>query len=429
MTPAKSIFDKTGASPQQGTSLLIIFFVVFLDLLGFTILMPVETPMLLDTGQDAFLPASTSLADREFLIGLLLMLYPLAQFFAAPVLGLLSDKHGRKKILAVCLAGSLASYVLFALGIVTRSLPLLFAARILAGLTGGSIAVAMSAVADISTRETKAKNFGIIGTAFGLGFIIGPFVGGVLADANTISWFDYWTPFVFAAILTAANLLFLRLRFKETLKEPVHVKISLLTGAKQFAKALSTPNLRALYAVGFLFTLGFNFYTSFFLVYMSIKFGYTAAQMGVMFAYMGFWIVLTQMAIIGPVLKRFSPNQVLSGSILGLAITIPAMLLPTEAWMLYLLIPFMAISNGLTMPTYNASISNLARDDEQGEVMGMSQSVSSLAMAIPPLIAGVIVQWGIDVPTLVAGGLAFLSWLAYMAFVKERGQKSRILAG
>ncbi len=418
MTPAKTINGKADASAQQGTPLLIIFFVVFLDLLGFTILMPVETPMLLDTGQHAFLPPSTSLADREFLIGILLMVYPLAQFFAAPVLGLLSDKHGRKIILAFCLAGGLASYILFAIGIVTRSLPLLFAARILAGLTGGSIAVAMSAVADISTRQTKAKNFGIVGTAFGLGFIIGPFIGGVLADANTVSWFSYWTPFVFAALLTAANLLFLRLRFKETLKEPVHVKISLLTGARQFAKAFSLPGIRALFLVGFLFILGFNFYTSFFLVYMSIKFGYTAAQLGIMFAYMGVWIVVTQVAIIGPVLKRFSPRQVLSASLLGLAVTIPAMLLPTEAWMIYLIIPFMAISNGLTMPTYNASVSNLARDDEQGEVMGMSQSVSALAMAIPPLIAGVIVQWGIGVPTLVAGGLAFLSWLAYVVFVK-----------
>jgi len=418
MTPAKTISDRTNANAHQGSSLLIIFFVVFLDLLGFTILMPVETPMMLDTGEHAFLPASTSLGDREFLIGLLLMVYPLAQFFAAPVLGLLSDKHGRKKILAVCLAGGLVSYVLFALGIITKNLPLLFAARILAGLTGGSIAVAMSAVADISTRQTKAKNFGIVGTAFGLGFIIGPFIGGVLADSNTVSWFAYWTPFAFAAILTAANLLFLRLWFKETLKTPVHSKISLFTGAKQFAKALSTPNLRALYATYFLFGLGFNFYTSFFLVYMSVKFSYTSAQMGMMFAYQGFWIVLTQMLIIGPVLKRFTPRQVLTASILGLAITIPAMLLPTEAWMLYLIMPFMAIANGLTMPTYNASVSNLARDDEQGEVMGMSQSVASLAMAIPPLIAGIIVQWGVEVPTLVAGALAFLSWLTYIFFVK-----------
>jgi len=428
MTPAKTISDKTGASSQQNTSLLIIFFVVFLDLLGFTILMPVETPMMLDTGENAFLPQSTSLADREFLIGLLLMVYPLAQFFAAPVLGLLSDKHGRKKILAVCLAGGLASYVLFALGIITKSLPLLFIARILAGLTGGSIAVAMSAVADISTRDTKAKNFGIVGTAFGLGFIIGPFVGGVLADSNTVSWFAYWTPFAFAAILTAANLLFLRLRFKETLKEPVHVKISLFTGAKQFAKALTSQNLRALYLVGFLFILGFNFFTSFFLVYMSIKFGYTPAQMGILFAYMGLWIVATQMLIIGPVLKRFSPRQVLSVSLLGISVSTAAMLLPTEAWMIYLIIPFMAISNGLTNPTYNAAVSNTARDDEQGEVMGMSQSVSSLAMAIPPLVAGVIVQWGIQVPTLAAAGLCFLSWASFRAFGNNSGPTSRIAA-
>jgi len=420
MTPAKTISgrENAAAKAKPDPALLLIFFVVFLDLLGFTILMPVETPMMLDTGANAFLPASTSLADREFLIGLLLMVYPLAQFFAAPILGLLSDKHGRKKILAVCLAGGLVSYVLFAIGIITKNIPLLFAARILAGLTGGSIAVAMSAVADISTRETKAKNFGIVGTAFGLGFIIGPFLGGVLADPNTVSWFAYWTPFAFAAILTAANLLFLQLRFRETLKTPMHVKVSLLTGAKQFAKALSSQNLRALFSVGFLFILGFNFYTSFSLVYMSIKFGYTSAQMGILFAYMGVWIVVTQMLILGPVLKRFPPKKVLTMSLLGLAIAIPAMLLPSEAWMVYLIVPFISICNGLTNPTYNASVSNLARDDEQGEVMGMSQSVSSLAMAIPPLVAGVIVQWGIGIPTLVAGALVFLSWLVYIAFVK-----------
>ena len=173
--------------------LIPVFLTVFIDLLGATIVLPILAPLFLDF-QHGIMPmavqAGTDMAavtrERTILFGLLIASFPLAQFFGAPLLGTWADRVGRKKVLSISLLGTLIGYILFALGIHYKLVWLLFFARILDGFTGGNISIAFSAISDVSTPESKTRNFGLIGMAFGLGFIIGPYIGGKLADPGVV---------------------------------------------------------------------------------------------------------------------------------------------------------------------------------------------------------------------------------------------------
>ena len=406
-------------------TILPIFFTVFLDLLGLGIVIPILPAVLLDP-RSAVLPFSYDFSTRTLIYGFLIASYPLAQFFGAPILGTLVDQKGRKKLLTVSLLGTLIGYILFALGIIYNDIYLLFIGRILDGFTGGNISIAQSAIADISTPETKSRNFGLIGMAFGLGFIIGPYIGGKLADPSIVSWFTYATPFWLSVILTSINILLVLLYFPETLVNATKAaKVSAFTGFKNIKKAFTYKDLRTMFLVGFLLTVGFNFFTQFFQVFLIGKFQFNQSKIGDLFAYMGLWIAVTQGAILRPLSKKFKPMNILSVSIILLALTFPLLLIPTKAMWIYVIIPFIAIFQGLTQPNSTAIISNLADKAKQGEILGINQSIMSLAQAIPPIIAGFITSISLNLPTIFAAGSTLIAWLIFKVFfIKQQKLKN-----
>ncbi len=401
-------------------SLLPIFITVFIDLLGIGIVIPVLAHLFIDA--DGILPPAYAFGQRMFLLGLLTSSYPLAQFFGAPILGALSDRHGRKKILIFSLFGTFIGYLLFAYAILTKNLALLFISRIVDGFTGGNISTAMSAIADISEGREKAKNFGLVGMAFGLGFILGPFIGGKLADPKIVPWFTHSTPFFFAALICFVNIVLVIWMFKETLKVKSDTKISAFTGFKNIYKAFKLSNLRTMFIVVFLFTFGFNFFTQFFQVFLIEKFQFSQSQIGDFFAYIGIWIAVTQGVITRIVAKKASPQKVLTVSLLGLSLSLPLLLIPNEVVYLYLLATFIPFFNGLSMPNTTAVISNLAGKESQGEILGISQSIQSFAMAIPPIISGFIVAIDRSLPILIAGFTIFLSWLLFVTLFRSENR-------
>lgn len=408
---------------EKKISFFPLFFTVFIDLVGLGIIIPILAPLFLNP-HSGILAITTAQNIRTILLGLLIATYPLAQFFGAPILGALADTHGRKKLLLISLAGTLLGYIVFAVGIMTQSIWLLFAARALDGFTGGNISIVYSSIADISDEKTKARNFGLIGMAFGLGFVLGPYIGGKLADPSIVSWFSFSTPFWFAAFLALINIALVVFRVVETLQVRRARKASVTTGMRNIYHAFSSPKLRTLFVVVFLFTFGFNFFTQFFQVYLIQKFQFTQSNIGDLFAYVGLWIAIGQGAISRPISKKFSSTRILSVSLLLLGIALPVLLLPTRAWGLLIVLPFIAIFNGLTQPNTASLVSNTASAESQGEILGMNQSVQSLGQAIPPILAGFIVSIDKTLPITVAGISTLLAWVVFMVFY-VRKQKAK----
>lgn len=406
--------NKTKKSP-----LLTIFFTVFLDMLGVGIVIPVIAPLMLDPNHH-MLAEDVSIHTRTILLGFLIATYPLAQFFGAPMLGALSDRFGRKKLLFISLIGTLIGYVLFATAILEQNIYLLFFSRLLDGFTGGNISIALSAISDSSDEKSKAKNFGMVGAAFGLGFILGPYIGGKLADPSILSWFNAATPFWFAAILTGINLVFVLTIFPETLLERRNTRVSVLTGFQNIAKAFKLTHLRTIFLVVFLLTLGFNFFTQFFQVFLINKFNFSISNIADMFAYIGIWIVIAQGGLQRPLSKKYSPLKILQISAIALGIALPMLLLPSQSKYIFFVLPFIAIFQGLTQPNITSLVSSQAGKDEQGQILGINQSIQSLGMAIPPIIASYINLVNINLPIATASFCIIVGWLILILFFRSK---------
>lgn len=388
-------------------------------MIGIGIIIPILAPIVFDFS-NGILPATMNASSRALILGIIVSAYPLAQFFSTPILGALSDNYGRKKLLILSLAGTFIGYILFAIGILEKNIYLLLVSRTIDGFTGGNISIAMSSIADVSDEKSKAKNFGLIGMTFGFGFVIGPYIGGKLADPSIVSWFDFTTPFWFAAILSLINIGMLGFFFKETLKEKIHTKVDVFTGVKNIVKGFKIENLRVLFLTIFVMTLGFNFFTQFFQVYLIQKFDYSHSQIADLFAYTGLWIAFTQGIITRKMGNHFKSEKILKITLLTLSIALISLLIPNQSKYIYLILPFVAISNGLTMPNQSALVSNMTEKSKQGEILGINQSIQSLGSAIPPIIAGVIVSIDKILPITVSATCVFIAWLIFLVFFKPQ---------
>lgn len=409
--------------PKRAPSLLpLLFLTIFIDLVGFGILIPI-IPLLLANPHSPFylLPSTYSYETGLIILGFLVASFPIGQFFATPILGQLSDKYGRKKLLAFSLAGTSLSYVIFAFGIIWKSIPILFLARFFDGITGGNISVAQAAIADISAPKDRAKNFGLIGAAFGLGFILGPYIGGKLSDPTIVSWFSATTPFWFAAGLSFLNVLSIIFILPETLLLPDTSKqIDWSRSLTNIKKAFSLPGLKVLFATNFLFQGGFTFFTSFASVFFITRFGFTQGNIGDFFSYVGIWIVITQLLVTRFLAKRLREDQVLSWSLLLVGYSMLLYFAPRESIGIYFVAPFFAIFNGLSQANITSLVSRSAGREIQGEVLGINSSVMALAQSIPPILSGFIAAaLTADMPIAVSGIVLVCSGFLFLALYRR----------
>lgn len=402
----------SGREPAKGQpkGLWSIVFTVFLDLVGIGIVIPVVAPLMLNKASGVLDPSVPD-QTRNILLGFLIACYPVGQFFGAPILGALADSMGRKKILIASILGACLSYVLFAVGVQHNLLPVLFASRLLAGLMGGNLSVAYSIISDIVPPEGRTRAFGLMGASFGLGFIIGPAMGGQLSNSGLVPWFGFDTPFLAAALLSAVNAMLVSLNIRETLKSARRANLSLLTGIRNIGAAFQKPNLRIIFLVAFFVSLGFSFFSQFFQVYLIRRFDFDQVDISKMFAFIGVNGIIVQGGLLRLLKKGTPPENVLRISLLGVAIAFGLLVIPNKAWLLMALLPLVSVSIGFTNPNIATAVSSQAQPHEMGEVFGIQQSIQALGLALPPLLAGFLTNIDIHLPILMACFTSLTAWV------------------
>ena len=361
--------------------LLVIFLTILVNLIGFGIIIP-----LLPFYAERF-------GASPLVIGLLFGVFSICQLIAAPALGDLSDRYGRRPVLIFSLLGTVVSFVMLAMA---QTIAMLFVARIVDGLSGGNISTARAYVADITEPKDRARAYGIIGAAFGLGFILGPALSGLLARVSYTA--PIWTAAGLTLVATAMAYFWL--------PETVH-RAAAGTGMpfKNIAAMMKRPGLRRMLVIDFVYWFAFAIFQTTFALFVARRFGFDAPRTGYFFAGFGVLGAIVQGAFIRPIVQRLGDKPVF---IMGLVCAATGLVAATFAHsvgvLVIALIP-LAFGIGFGHPTVSSLVSRAGRRDEQGRVQGAAGAVESLGRALGPVWGNAALQrFGDAMPYLSAAG-------------------------
>jgi MFS transporter, DHA1 family, tetracycline resistance protein len=353
---------------MRRSPLAIIFFTVFIDLVGFGIFLP-----LLPYYAETF-------GASAFAIGSLSASYSLMQFLFTPIWGRLSDRYGRRPLILLSLAGSCVGFLITGLA---TTLAVLFIGRIVAGIAGAIIPTTNAYIADVTTPENRAKGMGMVGAAFGLGFILGPAIGGLLAP------YGYEKPALLASAMAGLNLLFAYFKLPESLPKEIRDRVGRRAlSIKTLEDALTHPRVGWLLLIFFIATFAFANMEATFSLLNKHAYGLTAKQTGYMFTYIGIVMSFMQGFLVGKMVRRLGEKFCIS---LGTFILIFGLgLMPFAPNLFYYcaICGIMAFGSGINSPAINALLSRSAHADEQGGVMGIAQSMASMGRILGPLWGG-----------------------------------------
>ena len=367
----------TEQQKQRGFWLL--FLALFIDLLGFGIMIPL-------------LPFyAESLGANAFVVALLMSVYSLAQFLFAPLWGRLSDRYGRRPIILIGLIGTSISFILFGFA---STLLLLFFSRLLGGiLTAATLPTSQAYVADISSEKERAKKFGMLGAAFGLGFIFGPAIGGLL------SVYGYAVPAFFAAGLAFLNFLGAWFWLPESFKPTsIGVKSYHLIDFKGMWKSITHEHIGTLVIIGAFIALGFSQLQGMYALFAQQRFGLGPASVGFILFVVGVVSVVVQGVVVGKVVSWIGEIKtiILGTLILGLSYTMIGF--SSSITLLYVFTGINAAGFALSGPSLNALISERTHKDEQGTMLGLAQSWGALARVLGPPLGGILFGFSIALP-------------------------------
>ncbi len=353
--------------------LIFLFTVVLFDMIGATILVTVQAFIVKQYN-------STALA-----VSLLIIIYAAAQFIAAPILGRISDRYGRRPILLICLLGSAIGYIIFGIG---GALWVLYLSRVIDGFTGGNISIAQAYIADVSPLKDRTKNLALISVAFGLGFIIGPIFGGLF------SLISLNTPAYIAGLfsLTAAiiGLFILPESLTPKKRNYTHIKWNDLNPLKSIGKMLKIPVLASILLVyciaNFVFN-GFNINVPIYLIY---KFNAIPIEVAGLLFVVGIIMAIVQGGLIGKLSSKYGDKKLIMTGLLIQAIGFILFIITTSFWIIYLIGAIISVGAALRMPTMYAVLSKSVPASQQGEIFGVSTSLFALMNILGPLWAGLV---------------------------------------
>ena len=357
----------------MSSRLPIIFIVmtVVIDAMGIGLIMPVMPDLIQEV-------QGVGISDAAIWGGILAASFAAMQFLFGPFLGNLSDRYGRRPVLLISLTVMALDYIVMALA---GSIWLLLAGRIVGGITAATHSTASAYMADISTPDQKAKNFGLIGAGFGIGFVLGPALGGMLAEFGTRA------PFFAAAALAGANVILGYFVLKETvtdeIRRPFRWKRANPLGA--FAAVSKLPNLGALLVVFFFYQVSSYVYPAIWSYFTAEAFGWSVSMIGISLAVFGIFYAASQALLVQPLINRFGYRGTV---IFGLGLEIFAMLfigLVPSGMLILAFTPIAALAS-IGLPALQGIMSRVVPDDAQGELQGVLTSVAAIGMVISPLV-------------------------------------------
>lgn len=380
---------------RQRSPLLLMALTILIDFTGFGLVIPL-------------LPFwAERLGANALAVGLIITVYALAQLLFTPVLGTLSDRYGRKPVIVVSLLIEALSLVLTALA---GSLPMLFLARFIGGLGASNIGSAQAVVSDVTTEKNRTKGMGLIGAAIGLGFVIGPAAGGILAPKGQT------LPFWIAAGVALVNALLVLLFLPETRKRAAQEKsqgrqrgLALLFSG--WHNAARHPSVLGLVLVNLLYTIAFTAMETIFPLFTQHFYGWGASQNGYVFTYIGFIIVIMQGGLVGQLVKRWREARVLLAGLVLMTVGLIFLAFSTHFALLLVTLGLLSVGDGAVTPTVSTLLSFASPAEIQGEMLGLSQGVGGLGRIIGPLVAGSLYSFNASTPFIAGGILVLLAAL------------------
>lgn len=351
-----------------------IILVVFIDLLGFSLILPL-LPYYAETFN-----------ANETITGILIASYAVMQLIGAPLLGRLSDRFGRRPVLLISVFGTFIGFLLLGFA---NALWMLFASRILDGLTGGNLSVAQAYISDVTDEKSRSKGLGMVGAAFGLGFIIGPVTGGLLSQ-----W-GYAVPAFVAAGISFLNLILIYAWLPESLTEEKRSQMTEKRPAvtlQALIVAFKRPFTGSLLITRFFYGLAFSIFQTIFSLYALAKFDLTARDTGFVLTYVGVLAVIVQGFLVGRLTTQFREDLLITVSVVLMGISLLGWALAPSVLWLYIIMTPTAISGGLLNTLLSSTLTKAVAPQEIGGILGLSAAVESATRIIAPLLGGVLLQ-------------------------------------
>lgn len=377
---------------------VVIFTIQVTEVLGFSLILP-------------FLPLfAEDLGASAFTATMLLATFSLAQFLTSPIMGRLSDHYGRKPLLILSQISTCLSFIILGF---SNSLWMVFLSRLVDGVLGSNFTIAQAYLSDISSKKNRAKALGLSGVAFGVGFLIGPAIGGFLATR-----YGYSLPAFIAAAMAFATILITTFILPETIKEikpgPIDLKIISL---EEFAKYFKMPSLKRKFLIFFFYILAHVTWVTGFSLFADRSLGWDPARIGWAMTYVGVVSIITRGYLINKMIDILGERWVIKLAAISMMIGLSVVAFLNKTWHFYVVMTFFSLGSGSMRPTLLAQISKTAPKGEQGGVMGISNSLGSIAQIIGPIIAGLMLTYFFPGALGIAAALSMA--LGFIIILKE----------
>ncbi|MFW9773915.1 MAG: MFS transporter, partial [Candidatus Thorarchaeota archaeon] len=372
---AEQMLSENTPKRKLNKKILIIFMIMFTEILGFSIVMPV-IPFL-----------GLSLGLNAFQIGLVLSIFSFCQLFASPITGKLSDRFGRKPVLIFSQLSTLTGFLLLGMSI---NVWILVAARLVDGLLGSNMTVSQAYLSDITTPKNRTRVYGYSSAVFGLALIFGPVIGG------TLSVISYSTPMFMAAGISLLSIILVIIFLPESLTEK-NDKLSLrfedVLPIKEANRFFKSSMIRSLLLIFFIYNFGFFIFMSTFSLFAQVQLVISAQELGFYLTWVGFTRVLFQSFLIDPLLKRISENALLLSGIISLIFSMIFLAFTTNFIIVFLPLFFLSYGTGVGRPILTSKLTLAVKKEETGSILGVNNSLTSIAQILCPILGGLIIQY------------------------------------